>query len=86
MSSLVDDDTADVTWPQRDKDAESCWRPCCWGDLAVTRCRYRVKLATMLPSHAGDRAAGATWPRCDVDVESCWQQCCRVMLATALPG
>jgi hypothetical protein len=42
----------------------------------MAQCRCRVKLATMLPSHAGDGAAEATWPRCDVEAESCWQQCC----------
>jgi hypothetical protein len=37
----------------------------------VKRCRCRVRLVTMLPSHAGDDIAGVTWPRCDIDAESC---------------
>jgi hypothetical protein len=39
-------------------------------DLATTRCRCRVMLATMLLSHAHDDAAEVTWPRRDVDAES----------------
>jgi hypothetical protein len=44
--------------------------------LLVVRCRYRVMLATVLPSHASDGATEATWPWHDVRVESCWRQCC----------
>jgi hypothetical protein len=33
----VGDDTTEATWPQRDVDAESCWRRCC-----------QVMLVTML--------------------------------------
>jgi hypothetical protein len=50
----------------------------------MARCRGRVMLATMLPSHVGDGATEATGSWCDVDAESCWRQCCLVMLATAL--
>jgi hypothetical protein len=67
------------------------------GDLAIARCRYRVMLARMLSSHAGDNIARATWPWHDVDVESCWWQSCRgdlavtrcrcqIMLLTMLPS
>jgi hypothetical protein len=48
------------------------------------RCRCRVMLASMLPSHAGDGAAEATWSRRDVNAESCGQQCYRVMLVMVL--
>jgi hypothetical protein len=54
-------------------------------DLATTRCRCRVMLATMLLSHAHDDAAEVTWPQRDVDAESSRRQCCRVMLVTTLP-
>jgi hypothetical protein len=27
--------TAEVTWPQRDVDDESCWRQHCQGDMVV---------------------------------------------------
>jgi hypothetical protein len=92
-----------VTWPQCDVEVESCSRGAvesCWrrrwrGDLAAARCRCRVMLATMLPSHAGDGATEATWPRRDINAESCWlrryrgnlaaSRCRgRVMLATML--
>jgi hypothetical protein len=39
--------------------------------LVVMRCKCRVMLATVLPSHASDGAAEVTWPRRDVGVESC---------------
>jgi hypothetical protein len=52
------------------------------GDLAIARCRYRVMLARMLSSHAGDGAIGVAWPRRDVDAESCWHRHCWVDLAT----
>jgi hypothetical protein len=56
MSSHVGDGAAGVTWPWRDADAKSCWRQCCRGDLAGTRCRCWVMLGTVLLSHAGDGA------------------------------
>jgi hypothetical protein len=73
------DGTAGATWPRCDVDAESCWRHYCQGMLAtallgdwgVVRCRCRVMLVTILPSHAGDGGAGATRPQHDVDSESC---------------
>jgi hypothetical protein len=52
--------------------------------LVVARCRCRVTLAIMLPSHVGDGAAEMAWLQHNVDVESCWRQCCRVMLTTVL--
>jgi hypothetical protein len=38
----------------------------------VVRYRYRVMLAMVLPSHAGDGVVEATWPWHDVDIELCW--------------
>jgi hypothetical protein len=49
----------------------SCWQRHCWCDLAVTRCRCRVMVVTILSSHAGDGAARVTWQHHDVDAESC---------------
>jgi hypothetical protein len=43
-----------------DDAAESCWRRRCWGDMAMTQCRCRVMLVTMLSSHAADNTAGVT--------------------------
>jgi hypothetical protein len=37
----------------------------------MARCRCRVILVMVLPSHAGDDVAEATWTRCYVDVVSC---------------
>jgi hypothetical protein len=62
---------------------ESCWRWRCLGDMAVERCRCRVMLATLLPSHTGDDAAEATWSRCDIDTESYWWQSYQSDLAAA---
>jgi hypothetical protein len=36
LLSQDNDDTAGVTWPRRDVDAESCWRQCCRVMLAMT--------------------------------------------------
>jgi hypothetical protein len=46
LLSHAGDGVAEVTWPQRDVDVESCWRRC-----------YRVMLLMVLPSHAYDGAA-----------------------------
>jgi hypothetical protein len=43
--------------------------------LVVARCRYRVMIATVLPSYASDGTTEVTWPRRDIGVESCWRQC-----------
>jgi hypothetical protein len=51
-----------------DNVAESYSRQRCRGDLAAARCRCRVMLVTMLPSHAHDDTTEKTWPRRDVDV------------------
>jgi hypothetical protein len=51
--------------------------------LVMARCRCRVMLATVLPSHPSDGAAKVTWPRRDVSAESCWRQCFRGILAMA---
>jgi hypothetical protein len=56
-----------------DNVVESRWRQPRRGDLAVTRCRCRVMLVTMLLSHDGDGAAEVTWPWCDVDAKSYWR-------------
>jgi hypothetical protein len=48
---------------------ESCWQWCYQGDLAATRCRCQVMLATVLPSHTGDGAIIVTWPWRDIDAE-----------------
>jgi hypothetical protein len=56
-----------------DDAAKSCWRRCCWGDLAAARCRCQVMLATVLLSHAGDDVIRVTWPQREVDAESCWR-------------
>jgi hypothetical protein len=48
---------------------ESCWRRS-HGVLATTRCRCRVMLVTVLPSHAGDDVVMTTWLQYDEDVES----------------
>jgi hypothetical protein len=50
--------------------AKSCWRRRCQDNLAAVRCRYRVVLETMLPSHVGNGAAEVTWVRHDIDAES----------------
>jgi hypothetical protein len=42
MLSHAGNDTAEVTWPRRDVDVESCWRRCC-----------QVMLAMMLPRQLG---------------------------------
>jgi hypothetical protein len=81
LPSPAGDDVAEVTWVRCDVDAESCWRRCYRGDLAMMRCRCQIMLAKVLPSHASDGATGATWPRCDIDVESCWRRCCRSDMA-----
>jgi hypothetical protein len=60
-----------------DNVAESCWLRRCRDDLVVTQCRCRVRLPTILSSHAHDDAIEATWSRFHVDAESCWQRCCR---------
>jgi hypothetical protein len=56
-----------------DSATELCWRRRCRGDLVMMRCRCRVMLAMVLPSHTSDDAARVTWPLRDVDVESCWR-------------
>jgi hypothetical protein len=71
LPSPAGNDIMLITSYASDSATESCWRRHHRGDFVVTRCIYRVMLAMMLPSHAGDSAAGATWPRRDVDVESC---------------
>jgi hypothetical protein len=55
-----------------DSAIESCWRQCYRGDLATMRWRYRVMLAIVLSSRAGNDTVGVTWPRRDEDAESCW--------------
>jgi hypothetical protein len=45
LLSHAGDDAAEATWPQRDVDAELCWRQC-----------YRVMLVTMLPMRLGHDA------------------------------
>jgi hypothetical protein len=76
LLSHAGDGAAEVTWPRRDVDVESCWRRHCRGDLAVMRCRCRVMLTMVLPSHIDYGAVEAIWLRHDVDAEPCWQWCC----------
>jgi hypothetical protein len=63
LPSLDGDDAAEITWAQRDVDAESC-------TMAV-RCRCRVMLVMALPSLADAGAIEVTWVRCNVDAKSC---------------
>jgi hypothetical protein len=72
-SSHPGDGVAGVTWSWCDVEAESCWRCCCQGNLATSRCRCRVMFTAVLSSHAGDGAVEVTLSWCDVDVKSCWR-------------
>jgi hypothetical protein len=83
LPSHPGDGAVGTTWLRREVDAKSCWRQCAtrvtWPrcDVDVESCYqqcYRVMLAAMLLSHAGNGATGVIWSWRDVDVESCWRQ------------
>jgi hypothetical protein len=71
LLSHAGDGAAEATGPQRDGDAESCWRQHCRGDLAMGRCRCRVMIAMVLLSYASDGATVMTWLQRNVDDKSC---------------
>jgi hypothetical protein len=64
LSNHAGADTVGATWPRCNVHAESCWRQRYQGDLAVARCRCRVILAIMLPSHTGNGAASQGCTSC----------------------
>jgi hypothetical protein len=69
LPSHTSDGADEMTWPQRDVYAASCWRRLYRVILAMMLPRQLGRGAMSVPSHAGDHATKATWSRRDVGVD-----------------